>query len=267
MAASILEIRCGKPTPVAEMLKKVPHWEVKEYASGYLKKTINGPVAVSTSGIEGNLAGFKGHLDDIHDRAVLVFFEPVYKELQEKFPESRETLVRGGFGENVIVDHPTMCPSKVCIGDVYEIGSVLCTVTAPRQPCPKVDTFHKTKGLTEYTKQNGLAGYFFKVLRNGSFNAGDSIVLVERPYPSLSVQTVSRGLWGSPEARNNSREFLESLVDNKVLMGHMFRSTAFERLKRLDEETGKQWGFNVLCFLLVMCTCCAMLYGFFSKLI
>jgi MOSC domain-containing protein YiiM len=156
--AHVLEVRAGAPLPVEDMLQKVPQWQIKDYSSGYIKTPVSGAVAVHFNGIEGNMAGYEGHVRDILDRAVLVFYEPIYNQLQEKFPDAMKTLKRGGFGENIVVDHPSLSPEEVCIGDVYQIGTVRLVVTAPRQPCPKVDVYHNVKGLTEYTKQHCKAG-------------------------------------------------------------------------------------------------------------
>ena len=144
--------------PIDMMLKRVPQWQVKEYESGYVKEKVSDAVAVTFEGIEGNRAGYEGHIDDILDRAVLVFYEPIYAHLIEQFPTATETLKRGGMGENLIVDHPSLNPTEVCIGDIYQIGSVRLVVTAPRQPCPKIDVYHNVQGLTEYVKQHSMAG-------------------------------------------------------------------------------------------------------------
>mmetsp|Transcript_13368 Transcript_13368/g.21911 ORF Transcript_13368/g.21911 Transcript_13368/m.21911 type:complete len:286 (+) Transcript_13368:1-858(+) len=234
--AYVLEVRAGSPVPVDVMLKKVPQWEVKDYASGYCKDVVTGQVEVNFKGIKGNMAGFEGHIRDILDRAVLVFYEPIYDQLCERFPKAKETLKRGGFGENLIVDHPSLSPEVVCIGDVFHIGTVKFVVTAPRQPCPKVDVYHKVKGMTEYAKQHSKSGYFFRVLEEGVLDTGSEIHLLERPNPDLSLRRVSEGLWGPPELLDNSREFLTKLANTDVLMGHLFRNTARERLRRLDEE-------------------------------
>lgn len=277
--AYVLEVRAGSPVPVDVMLKRVPQWEVKDYASGYCKDVVTGQVEVNFKGIKGNMAGFEGHIRDILDRAVLVFYEPIYEQLRKQFPAAKETLKRGGFGENLIVNHPSLSPEVVCIGDIFVIGTVKFVVTAPRQPCPKVDVYHSVKGLTEYTKQHSksgnthklfsenpcftfkyvlhsllvlifpsainsnvaplhalFAGYFYRVLEAGVLDTGSEIHLMERPNPELSVQKVSEGLWGPPELLDNSREFLSKLVNTDVLMDHLFRNTARERLRRLDEE-------------------------------
>lgn len=94
-----------------------------------VKEKVLNTVAVHFEGIEGNRAGFPGHLNDILDRAVLVFYEPMYEQLREKFPTASSTLQRGGFGENLIVDHPSLDPAVVCIGDTFQIGSVRLVVT------------------------------------------------------------------------------------------------------------------------------------------
>ena len=86
------------------------------------------------------------------------------------------------------------------------------------------------------------SGYFLKVLEEGVFNTGSEIILLERPNPTLSVQKVSEGLWGPPHLLDNSREFLTLLVETDILLDHLFRNTARERLKRLDLAEGEGGG-------------------------
>lgn len=157
MAPTLLEVRVGKPVPADVMVQKVPQWDVT-VPSSYVKEKVTDAVAVTFEGIEGNRAGLESHINDILDRAVLMFYEPTYDHLREKFPSAALTLVRGGFGENLLVDDPSLSPEVVCVGDIFCIGSVRFVVTGPRQPCPKVDTYHNVKGMTEYAKNFSKSG-------------------------------------------------------------------------------------------------------------
>lgn len=208
-------------------------WPAMETNSSYDKHVVGPTVNVTTRGIEGNAAGYPGHIDDTINRAVLIYNELSYEPLKELFPAAVSSLIRGGYGENIVVNHPSMLPSEVCVGDKYQLGTVVLMVTGPRAPCPKVDGWHGVKGLTAYSRENGTAGYFMKVLQEGSFSVGDAITLLERPYPGYSIVRISQGLWGKEDVKDNSLEFLSTLAGMEMLIGRHYRDTAQTKLQRL----------------------------------
>lgn len=242
--AAVIEVRSGapqSPSKVEELWKANNNnrefsWPDQKNKSSYIKPIVKGDKArgipVSFEGVEGNRAGFPGHAADIIDRAVMVQNDLSYEHLKIKFPESASTLVRGGFGENFVVNHPSLLPSEVCIGDVYNIGSAVFFVTGPRFPCPKVDAYHCTKGMTQYTKENGYGGFFLRVKQEGRVHPGDEIKLVHRPHPGFTIERVSRGLWGPADVQDNSASFLTALAEMPELIEQKFKDTAKQRLER-----------------------------------
>lgn len=98
--------------------------------------------------------------------------------------------------------------------------------------------FHALTSTPSNEISVAAAGYFLKVLDEGVLVAGNEVRLQSRPNPNLTLRKVSEGLWGPPGLLDNSREFLTSLAEMDCLLNHLFRNTAKERLRRLDEETG-----------------------------
>ena len=235
--ATVLEIRASSPINPDVIRASRPSWPAMEYDSAYDKPIVGPTVQVTTMGIEGNASGFPTHISDTINRAILLFNEPTYATLKDKFPDAAESLVRGGFGENLVVNHPNFVPFEVCVGDKYQIGNVVCMVTGPRAPCPKVDGWHGVKGMTAYCRENGLAGYFMKVLQEGTFSVGDEVLLLERKYPGYSIERIAQGLWGPSEVKDDSLEFLTSLANMEELIGRHYRETAQTRLDRIATRT------------------------------
>ncbi len=145
-------------------------------------------------------------------------------------------MKRGCFGENFVVNHPDLLPCVVCIGDVYQIGKqAVFQVTGPRMPCPKVDSYLGLTGITALGRKTGWTGYFLQVVTEGTCETGDEIVLLNRPFPGITIEHVARGLWGDSEEQDHSESFLTTLSQIECLMPRHYRDTAIQRLQRLEK--------------------------------
>lgn len=228
----LLEIRIGqnKPPPFYEDF--IPNWPEKQYTSSYAKEPVE-LIEVDENGIVGNEVGFPTHIDNYKFRTALVFNELIWEDFERYIPGAKEKFVRGCFGENFVVNHPLLHPSKVCIGDKFRIGSAVFTVSGPRMPCPKVDAFVGVKGLTALGKKTCWTGYFLQVLEGGQCRRGDLFELLERPYPDYTLSRISQGLWGDEGDLDNSEEFLSTLSEIECLMPRHYRDTAKLRLERI----------------------------------
>lgn len=184
----LVELRVGLPI-ANDFYSSQFKWPNKN-PSSYVKNVVSSVKCTLEGGLEGNLMGSPSHFRDRFNRAALFFHVESYKELIKQFPHCAKSMVRGGFGENFVVDHPDLSPSVVCIGDVYRIGTAEFTVTGPRHPCPKVDGWHRSEGVRQFAHEHGLGGYFVKVSKEGEFSTGDAITLVKRINPGFSIRRV-----------------------------------------------------------------------------
>jgi MOSC domain-containing protein YiiM len=210
MSAPLLEIRVGSVEKPDFYHEIGINWPEKEYSSAFMKYIVDS-VQVTEYGLAGNGIGYPTHIDNAQYRSVLVFNELQWQVIDEKLPGILDKLRRGSFGENFIVNHPSFLSSEVCIGDIYEIGTATFRVTGPRMPCPKVDAFNHTTGMTALTRQHGWAGYFLQVIQPGECHIGDMIQLKSREFPGFTIQKVAEGLW------DNSFEFLNTLANMECL--------------------------------------------------
>ena len=113
-------------------------------------------------------------------------------------------------GENVSALGLT--EQNVCIGDVYQIGEVLCSVTEPRKPCATINHHFQINSLARLVQETTRTGWFFKIIKPGKIRVGDEILLKDRPYPELNLESCVLAL-----LVNLDRRVLESMVQNEAL--------------------------------------------------
>eukprot|EP01040_Poterioochromonas_malhamensis_P008650 gene8650-9361_t len=231
----LLQIRVGRCLPPAEYQEKLgPEGWPCDIPSAYFKHEVS-EVEVTFAGLEGNESGHPSHIENAQYRAAMIHNTLHNEYFKDLFPD--HVFQPGDFGENFIVDHPSLTVNEVCVGDQYQIGSAIFRVSGPRFPCPKVDAAQKLKGVQKLGLENGWAGYFYEVIQEGVCKVGDEIRLLQRPHPGFTIHRVASGIWGPKEKQDNSREFLEALSNMEALMPRHFRITAQTRLARLNAES------------------------------
>ena len=109
----------------------------------------------------------------------------------DHYPRWREELGiaeigPGGFAENFTISGQDEL--TVCIGDVYAVGAAVVQVSQPRGPCYKISYRWKRPDLLGRCEKNGRHGWYLRVLREGSVEAGQPIHLLERPNPEWSIR-------------------------------------------------------------------------------
>ena len=100
----------------------------------------------------------------------------VYDLIGQHFPMVPNYL--GILGENLIVSD--MNENNVCIGDVYQIGSVQLQVTRPRRPCWKIDSQLNKSGIAKFLQDHGCVGWYYRVLQAGDMTRGDDCQRIAR---------------------------------------------------------------------------------------
>ena len=121
------------------------------------------------------------------NQAVLVYAAAHYPCWRAEL--GRAEIGPGGFGENFTVDG--LDETNVCIGDVYAVGEAHIQVTGPRYPCVKISRRWGIPTLTARVAETGRTGWYCRVLHEGWVEPGVPIVLVDRPYPRITVARVN----------------------------------------------------------------------------
>jgi MOSC domain-containing protein YiiM len=139
---------------------------------------------VGRLGIEGDVQVDKRYHGG-PDKALHQFAIGSYRRIVEQFPDLADKAIPGSIGENLSV--ADMDEYSVCIGDIYRLGKVLVQVSEPRQPCWKINAKYGVEQLTEYIDQEGMAGWYYRVLEAGEVRIGDQVTLLERPNETITI--------------------------------------------------------------------------------
>ena len=92
-------------------------------------------------------------------------------------------------GENIST--PDWDEESVCIGDVFRMGTARVQLSQPRTPCWKIDARHGLEGITRFIAEQGIAGWYYRVLDPGVVAAGDALELIERNDAAVSLREFS----------------------------------------------------------------------------
>ena len=205
--ANLICVRAGKAMPFA-----------REQMSAIDKAPINAPVAVNFMGLSTDEQADRRHhggpLKAVHQLPVATY---------EKINAEFGLKVRvGTLGENLTTEAvdglPAMDESTVCIGDVFQYGdeqvngsdSVQLRIVQPRRPCYKINDqigqfkLNKVPNIASWMTKQGIAGWYFEVVRDGMIHADLPVYLIERSYPFATLEK----LW----QLSNSKEKIDAEV-------------------------------------------------------
>lgn len=152
--------------------------------TGIYKKPIQGRVEVTKLGVQGDSvidAKVHGGLD----QAVYLYHSEDYDWWSEQLGKP---LPPGTFGENLTLSG--MADRSFVIGDRLIINDIELEITAPRTPCFKLARRMEDNGFLKTFAQAARPGAYARVLREGSLEAGDSIVLKPTDEDFASVKEV-----------------------------------------------------------------------------
>lgn len=153
-------------------------------ATGMRKAKLSGLVSVGFEGIPG---------DDIVDRryhggperALCVYDVAYYGVLAAQFPKPDEPWQPGGFGENITTQD--LPDTDVCIGDIYQAGSIVFQVSQPRSPCWKLNARFGLKKLSKFVQHSRISGWYARILEAGEIREGDALHLLERQKETCTL--------------------------------------------------------------------------------
>lgn len=187
--ATLVDVRAGKAMPFT-----------REQMSAIDKAPIKAPVAVNFMGLATDEQADRRHhggpLKAVHQLA-----PATYEKINAEFGLK---VCVGTLGENLITkavnNLPEMTESTVCIGDVFQYGddrvsgsdSVQLRIVQPRRPCYKINDqighFTTVPNIASWVSQQGIAGWYFQVVRDGMIDADLPVYLIERPYPFATLE-------------------------------------------------------------------------------
>jgi MOSC domain-containing protein YiiM len=159
------------------------------WRTGFFKTPVSGPVWLGRLNLAGDgQANLRVHGGA--DKAVLAYAASHYPLWRAEL--DLPDMPYGAFAENFTIAGQD--EAQVCLGDVYAIGSARVQVSQPRQPCANITHRWKLPGLTQRVEATGRHGWYLRVLEEGEVEAGEPIVLLERPSPEWTVARATRAM-------------------------------------------------------------------------
>jgi MOSC domain-containing protein YiiM len=187
----IVSVNVGRPA----VLLARPSGDI---VSGIVKRPVGGPsLRLTEINLEGDgqadtkESRFGGQVHGGPDQAVYAFPAEHYA----RFEATLERAVGPGFvGENLTVRGAT--EAEVRIGDVWAWGEALLQVACPRSPCYKLGIRMGRQALRRWVREEGLVGWYLRVLRPGTVPTSGRIVVAERHPAGVTVLEVHRAIDG-----------------------------------------------------------------------
>jgi ferredoxin-NADP reductase/MOSC domain-containing protein YiiM len=191
-------VAVGKLLSVNVGLPKDVEWEGRTVHSGIWKSPVDGPQMVRRLNIDGDGQGdLQGHGGV--NRAVYVYQIESHK-YWEKFLD-RDDFSYGQFGENFTVEG--LADDEVCIGDRYRIGSALFEVSQPRVTCYRLGIRMNEPQMPALLVAHHRPGFYFRVIEEGTVQAGDTIERAERGPEAMTVAEIDGLLYLPHKARRD----------------------------------------------------------------
>lgn len=150
--------------------------------TGIFKRECMGSVWVGAAGLAGDAQADR-RVHGGPDKALHQYPVAHYARLAAAFPQAAPLLVPGSMGENLSV--PGWDETNVRIGDIFRFGGARIQVSMPRKPCWKIDRRFGAEGMAmkNFIAEEGLTGWYFRVLMEGEVAPGCAFELLERPAP------------------------------------------------------------------------------------
>lgn len=166
--------------------KAVPYTRPGSH-SAIAKLPVVGPLAVGVEGLTGDEQGDRRVHGGIH-KAVHHYPYEHYRRWIEQLGRLPVLEQPGAFGENISTRG--LSEADLCLGDVLRCGDVLLQVAQSRQPCWKLNDRFGVADMALRVQQSGMTGWYYQVLEPGELQAGQSLMLEQRPYPRWSLTRV-----------------------------------------------------------------------------
>lgn len=174
--------------------------------SAIAKKPIEGSVWIDRLGLEGDeqadLSVHGGLEKAIHHYAL--DHHEYWKSL---YPADADRFAPGCFGENIGTHGVT--ENDLCVGDVIELGGAAVQICQGRQPCWKLNAHLGLEHMAAHFKKSGRTGWYYRVLRPGRIAVGDTLRVVDRPYPDWTLQRIIAAMFSTQPSAEATSEILQ----------------------------------------------------------
>ena len=173
----IASVQIGQPKQIPDPALPAGFWVTATF-----KQPVDGPLRLTTLGLEGDgQADRENHGGP--DKAILAYAAAHYPLWQSEL--GIPTFGNGSLGENLTIEGASEV--DVAIGDQFAIGDAIVEVSQPRQPCWKQARRWNIRDFVPRIVVAGRTGWYFRVLREGTIQAGMELTLLARPSPEWTI--------------------------------------------------------------------------------
>ena len=185
--------------PVEALLGGPPRLFRADEPSSIAKAPLPGRVAITRLGLTGDTQA-----DTVNhggpDMAVHLYPLDHHSFWREQLGDHPLLDDPGAFGSNLAVRG--LNEADLSIGDKLRLGTALLEVSRPRQPCWKIEHRFGIRGMVKAVLRSGRCGWYFRVLEEGTAEAGDTLQLAERAAHGFTVSRCFAALWGTASPRD-----------------------------------------------------------------
>jgi MOSC domain-containing protein YiiM len=154
------------------------------WQSSIARDRVVGPVRLETRGFVGDQATQPYHGSP--DLAICIHSQTHYDFWNSTLGME---LRPGAVGENLTLD--TWDDSTLCVGDVLGIGTAQIQLSAPRSPCENQARHVGRSDWVKRTIHERRTGIYARVLQPGVLREGDTVLLLTRLNPGLTIQALN----------------------------------------------------------------------------
>jgi MOSC domain-containing protein YiiM len=185
MSARVVSVNVGTPVTAS--------WAGRLGRTAIEKRSLGGPVAVHTLGLEGDRVADTKHHGGTH-KAVYAFAR---EDLDVWAERLGRPIASGLFGENLTT--VGLDVNEAVLGSHWRVGTVLLQPVEVRIPC---SVFKGWMGVNEYDDTQWVRrfaadarpGPYLRVLEEGVLRTGDEITVEHVPDHGVTVSTMFRAL-------------------------------------------------------------------------
>ena len=186
----VISVTVGRPKRVDFRTSSLPETAIE-------KLPVEGPVRITSSGVEGNeCASTDVHCDEF--MRVYAYSVEDYRWWED---ELGSALRPGLFGEQLTTEGVDL--NAALMGETWRVGTAVLQVAHVRIPCQTFKgwmghTGHDASAWVRRFTAAARPGPYFRVVEEGFVEAGDPIVVLDRPTHDVTVETLFRALTIEP---------------------------------------------------------------------
>jgi MOSC domain-containing protein YiiM len=175
---TVRSVNVGEPRTV--------RWQGRDVVSAIWKQSVDGPVRVDGVNVVGDDQADR-RVHGGPDKAVYAYAMEDY----DWWAASTGVLTPGTFGENLTTVGVDLGGAH--IGDRWVVGTAVLEVSQPRSPCFKLGMRMDDEHFPGRFAEAGRPGVYLRIIRPGTIEAGDRIVIEPASRPAVPIAALATG--------------------------------------------------------------------------